>query len=203
MTAVAPFVYLVDDDESVRVSLTRLFSAEGYTVSRHPSAEDFLSRHDPGVPGCAIVDLGLPGMGGLDIQQSFRSGGVARPLIFLTGRGDVPSSVRAMKAGAVDFLTKPVDPDVLLRAVAGAIERDLDERRGRAMRQSIEHRLASLTPREREVLQQVVAGRLNKQIAGDLGIVEKTIKVHRGRMMKKMGVRSLAELVRLVASLQI
>jgi FixJ family two-component response regulator len=196
---VAPSVYLVDDDESVRVSLARLLSAEGYGVSTHPSAEDFLGCHDPGAPGCAIVDLGLPGMDGLEVQQSLRSAGVARPLVFLTGRGDIASSVQAMKAGAIDFLTKPVDPDVLLRAVADAIERDREERREGAQRQSVEHRMASLTPREREVLRQVVAGRLNKQIAGDLGTVEKTVKVHRGRMMKKMGVRAVAELVRLVA----
>jgi FixJ family two-component response regulator len=203
MIAVAPSVYLIDDDESVRTSLARLLAAEGYAVSTHPSAEDFLSRHDPGAPGCAIVDLGLPGMDGLEIQQSLRSGGVARPLIFLTGRGDIPSSVQAMKAGAVDFLTKPVDASVLLSAVADALERDRTERREGEQRHSVEQRLASLTAREREVLRHVAAGRLNKQIAADLGIVEKTIKVHRGRMMKKMGVRAVADLVRLVAPLQI
>jgi FixJ family two-component response regulator len=203
MKEVTPSVYLIDDDESVRTSLARLLSSEGYVVSLHASAEDFLSRHDPDAPGCAIVDLGLPGMDGLAIQQSLHAGGIVRPLVFLTGHGDIPTSVKAMKAGAVDFLTKPVDASVLLVAVAGALERDRQERREGEQRRAVAQRLASLTAREREVLKHVVAGRLNKQIAGDLGTVEKTIKVHRGRMMRKMGVRAVADLVRLVAPFQI
>ncbi|MEP9389994.1 response regulator [Mesorhizobium sp. KR9-304] len=200
MRNVASTVYLVDDDERVRVALARLLSSTGYLVKPHSSAEDFLSHHDPAVPGCAIVDLMLPGMDGLGIQQSLLSGAVHRPVIFLSGRGDIPVSVKAMKAGAVDFLTKPVEASVLLAAVSHAMDRDLEARREGERRQSIEKRLASLTPREREVLTHVAAGRLNKQIAADLGTVEKTVKVHRGRMMAKMGVRTVADLVRLVSS---
>jgi FixJ family two-component response regulator len=203
MKDVGASVYLVDDDERVRGSLARLHLSEGYLVSLHPSAEDLLERHDPSAHGCAILDVALPGIGGLAIQESLRMKGVIRPLIFLTGRSDIPTSVQAMKAGAVDFLTKPVDASVLLAAVAGAIERDRRERRDGEQRQSVAARLSSLTPRERDVLGHVVAGRLNKQIAFDLGTVEKTVKVHRGRMMRKMGVRSVADLVRLVAPFQV
>jgi FixJ family two-component response regulator len=198
--SIAPTIYLVDDDESVSRSLARLLSGERHHVSRHASAEDFLACHDPAVPGCAIVDLGLPGMDGLGIQEQLLAHGVSRPLIFLTGRGDIPTSVRAMKAGAVDFLTKPVEASVLLAAVEGALLRDIGERRAAQQRQSVSQRLGRLTPREREVLAQVANGRLNKQIAAELGTVEKTIKVHRSRMMAKMGVRTVADLVRLVAT---
>jgi FixJ family two-component response regulator len=201
MEGPAPTIYVVDDDESVSASLARLISGQGYTVSRHASAEDFLSRHDLSVHGCAIVDLGLPGMDGLGIQASLLEQGACRPLIFLTGRGDIPTSVKAMKAGAVDFLTKPVEASVLFIALTNAIERDSRERNAENQRQSAAERLASLTPREREVLRHVAAGRLNKQIAAELGTVVKTVKVHRGRMMRKMGVRAVADLVRLVAPL--
>lgn len=201
MEGVAPTVYLIDDDERVSLSLARLLSSERYQVSRHSSAEDFLACHDSALPGCAIVDLGLPGMDGLGIQESLLARGVSRPLIFLTGRGDIPTSVKAMKAGAVDFLTKPVEASVLLAAVEYAVVRNHRERNAAQQKQSVSQRLARLTPREREVLKHVAAGRLNKQIAADLGTVEKTIKVHRSRMMKKMQVRAVADLVRLVATL--
>ena len=171
MEGSAPTVYLVDDDERVSTSLARLISGQGYAVSRHASAEDFLRYHDLSVPGCAIVDLGLPGMDGFGIQESLLAQGACRPLIFLTGRGDIPSSVKAMKAGAVDFLTKPVEASVLLAALANAIDRDSRERNAESQRQSAAERLASLTPREREVLRHVAAGRLNKQIAAELGTV--------------------------------
>lgn len=201
MTGSHSVVYLIDDDARVVKALDRLLVAAGHRVEAYDSAEAFLLRHDPGVPGCAIVDLGLPGMDGFGVQARLATGPVARPVIFLTGRGDVPSSVKAMKAGAMDFLTKPVDAAELLAAVAGAIERDLAARDEHAEREVLRRRVDSLTPREREVLQHVVAGRMNKQIAGDLGAAIKTVKVHRGRMMKKMEVATVADLIRIVSRL--
>jgi FixJ family two-component response regulator len=194
-----PFtIFIVDDDAGVVRALSRLLRSHGYETQSFTSSEDFLERHDRSLPGCAVLDLSMPGLDGLELQQALACcGGPARPIVFLTGRGDVPSSVRAMKAGAVDFLIKPVDDDELLAAIAQAEERDASSRRSSAELSSIQERLSRLTPREREVLGHVVAGRLNKQIAGDLGTVEKTIKVHRARMMKKMDVRSVADLARL------
>jgi FixJ family two-component response regulator len=199
MATPAAVVHVIDDDAAVANALARLLAASGHVCQVHASAEAFLARHDPEVPGCAIVDLGLPGMDGFGIAESLAAAGEGRPLIFLTGTGDIPKSVRAMKAGAVDFLTKPVDAASLLAAVEEALARDGATRAARAGRDAVAGRLARLTPRERQVLDGVVAGRLNKQIAGDLGTAEKTVKVHRGRMMRKMGVRTLAELVRLVS----
>ena len=196
---ISPVVYFVDDDADVLKAMSRLLSAQGYRVEGFDSAEAFLERHDPNTPGCAIFDLALPGLDGLGIQSRLAFDGAERPIIFLTGRGDIPSSVKAMKAGAVDFLTKPPETSSLLAAIARALQQDARSREERARQRSIDETLASLTPREREVLNGVLAGRLNKQIAGDLGTVEKTIKVHRGRMMTKMGVRTVAELVRLMA----
>jgi FixJ family two-component response regulator len=154
-------------------------------------------QHDPDVPGCAIFDLAMPRVDGLELQRLLYASGIVRPIIFVTGRGDIPTSVRAMKAGAVDFLTKPVTSEALLEAVARARDLERKTRQNRNETASIEARLAKLTAREREVFVQVVAGRLNKQIASDLGIVEKTIKVHRGRMMNKLEVRTVQDLVRL------
>jgi FixJ family two-component response regulator len=202
MAEVTPTIYLVDDDERVLVALKRLLTLEGYLVSCYSTGEEFLHGHDPEVPGCAIVDLGLPGIDGFGIQETLSAGLAERPVIFLTGRGDIPASVKAMKAGAIDFLAKPPDASNLLAAVAQAMQRDGEARRDREQRKSLEQRLSALTRREREVLDLVVTGRLNKQIAGDLGTVEKTIRVHRGRMMRKMGVRTVADLVRLVARRQ-
>jgi FixJ family two-component response regulator len=202
MAEVTPTIYLVDDDERVLVALKRLLTLEGYLVSCYSTGEEFLHGHDPAVPGCAIVDLGLPGIDGFGVQETLSAGLAGRPVIFLTGRGDIPASVKAMKAGAIDFLAKPPDASNLLAAVAQAMQRDGEARRDREQRRSLEQRVSTLTPREREVLDLVVTGRLNKQIAGDLGTVEKTIKVHRGRMMRKMGVRTVADLVRLVARRQ-
>jgi FixJ family two-component response regulator len=199
MSNVAATIHLVDDDDRVLVALKRLLASAGHHVEAHRSAEDFLEHYDPEIPGCAIVDLGLPGMDGFGIQDALGTGNAERPIIFLTGNGDIPASVRAMKAGAVDFLTKPVDAPVLLAAVAQALYRDAQTRETSDERRNAEQRLASLTPREREVFGCVVVGRLNKQIAAELGTVEKTIKVHRGRMMEKMGVRTVADLVRLAA----
>lgn len=186
-------VHLIDDDARILTALCRVLSVAGYEVRTFIDAETFLDEHDPGIPGCAVVDLGLPGKNGFDIQQALEDCG--RPVVFLTGRGDVPASVKAMKAGALDFLQKPVDAQVLLSAVEQARKVDNARRQSLEVRRDFEERMARLTMRERQVMDQVVLGRLNKQIAGDLGIVEKTIKVHRGRMMEKMGVRTVAELV--------
>jgi FixJ family two-component response regulator len=197
-------VFVVDDDASVVKALSRLLRARGYDVRSFTSPRAFLDDHDAAIPGCAVLDLAMPGLDGLALQQALSTAGdLPRPIIFLTGRGDVPSSVRAMKAGAVDFLTKPVDGGALLAAIARAADQDAKLRHDHAELVAIQVRLASLTPREREVLAHVVAGRLNKQIAGVLGTVEKTIKVHRSRMMEKMGVRTVADLVRLAEKIGI
>ncbi|MCW7538553.1 response regulator [Aquabacterium sp. A7-Y] len=191
-------IHIVDDDTSVCKAVARLLELEGYSVCVFQSAESFLERPDPDDDGCILLDIGMTGLDGLSLQQVLSERGNDMPIIFLTGRADVPMSVRAMKGGAFDFLTKPYDDAVLLAAVASALEKNETLRRIRAHRLSTESRLATLTPREREVLQHVIAGRLNKQIAADLGTCEKTIKVHRARGIKKMCVRSVAELVRIV-----
>jgi FixJ family two-component response regulator len=190
-------VFLVDDDPSVIKALSRAVRVKGYEVCAYTSPQQFLTQHDPAVPGCAVFDMSMPGLDGLQLQQALTAGGSQRPVIFVTGRGDIPITVRAMKAGAVDFLTKPVSNQDLLGAIARAEELDKKSREAQAERASIEAKIASLTPREREVLTHVVAGRLNKQIAYDLGTVEKTIKFHRSAIMRKLGVRMVADLVRL------
>jgi FixJ family two-component response regulator len=190
-------VFLVDDDLSILRALTRLLRVGGHQVSAFRSPRDFLAQHDAAVPGCVVLDLAMPGLNGLELQAALAATGSQRPIVFISGHGDVPSSVRAMKAGAVDFLTKPVSQENLLAAIQRAIECDRVMRQTRAELQAIDERLNRLTPREREVFQHVVAGQLNKQIAVDLGTVEKTVKVHRSRVMEKMGVRSLADLVRI------
>lgn len=189
--------YLVDDDPAVLRSITRLLQAAGYRTKSFSSPQKFLSAHDPAIPGCAIIDLVMSEIDGLHLQQALIEAGSERPIIFLTGKGDISTSVQAMKAGAVDFLTKPVAREALFSAVMHAAEVDAVSRQKRSESKSLGERLATLTQRERQVLEHVIAGRLNKQIAGSLGIVEKTIKVHRGRMMAKLGVHSVAELVRL------
>jgi FixJ family two-component response regulator len=190
-------VFLVDDDAGVLKALSRLLRAKSYDIRAFTSAQEFLKQHDAAVPGCAIFDISMPGLDGLALQQVFRAGGNQRPIIFLTGKGTIPKSVQAMKAGAIDFLTKPVNDKALLDAIARAEKEDGRAREIRAEIAAIEAKIATLTPREREVLTHVIAGRLNKQIAAHLGTVEKTIKVHRGRMMEKLGVRTVADLVRL------
>jgi FixJ family two-component response regulator len=187
-------VFIVDDDAGVLKALTRLVNANGYRTQSFTSPQEFLAHHDGALP---VFDVGMPGLDGLALQEALGAPDAQRPVIFIAGKGDVPTSVRAMKAGAIDFLTKPVSDKDLMAAIARAVDRDGDTRQRRAELASIEARLAMLTPREREVLGYVVAGRLNKQIAGELGTVEKTIKVHRGRMMEKMGVRTVADLVRM------
>lgn len=197
MSDAAVIVYVVDDDPSILKALSRLLRAEGYQVEAFPSAAAFLQRHDRQAPGCVILDLAMPDRTGLDLQQELALLDGARAVVFITGHGDIPSSVQAMKAGAVDFLTKPFNDVDLLAAVKTAVDRDLRLRASRGEREAIRERLAALTPREHEVLLHVVSGRINKQIAADLGTVEKTIKVHRARIMDKMGVDSMAELARL------
>jgi len=189
--------FLIDDDPGVLKALSRIVRTAGYETISYSSPRDFLRDHDSSTPGCAVVDLTMPELDGLEVQQSLAESGAGRPVIFLTGHGDIPASVRAMKAGAIDFLVKPVNREQLLSAIAQAQVLDTKARQQRSERLSIEERLARLTPREYEVLLHVVRGRLNKQIAADLGTVEKTIKVHRGRMMAKLQVRSVAELVHL------
>jgi FixJ family two-component response regulator len=194
-----PVVHLVDDDPSILCALARLLAGAGHRCETHGSAEEFLARNDPEEPGCAVLDLALPGADGFGIQECL-TGAAARPVVFLTASGDVPASVRAMKAGAVDFLTKPVEPEALLAAVAEALRRDAASRAARECETEIDLRLATLTPRERQVLDLVVAGRLNKQIAADLGAAEKTVKIHRSRVMRKMSVRTVADLIRVVVA---
>jgi FixJ family two-component response regulator len=190
-------VFIVDDDPAVLKAVGRLVRSAGHIVQTFDSPQAFLAEHDPATPGCAILDVAMPGLDGLQLQAAMSENGVHRPVIFITGRGDIPTSVRAMKAGAIDFLTKPVEDEELLAAIDRARIQDATDREVHLELQAIRNRLATLTPREREVLTHVIAGRLNKQIAGDLGTVEATVKVHRGRMMEKMGIRTVAELVRL------
>ncbi len=196
MSAPGGRVFLVDDDPAVLAGLARLLRASGLEVDSFSSPEAFLRAHDAAVPGCAVLDVAMPGLTGLELQRKLAELGCERPVIFLTGQGTIPISVEAMKAGAVDFLTKPVSGPKLLEAVLLALERDRAQRRARAERADVERRLASLTPRESEILPLLIAGLLNKQIAAELGAAEKTVKVHRARIMAKMGVRSIAELVR-------
>jgi len=191
-------VSVVDDDALVLKALKRLLSAEGFRVRTFGSPQEFLSQPADDAPGCVVVDLAMPGIDGLELQSALAGAGDARPVIFISGHADVASGVGAMKAGAVDFLTKPFQAELLLAAVRVAIERNRVAREARKEHSYVDHRLASLTRREREVLDGVVAGRLNKQIALHLGTAEKTVKVHRAHMMQKMGVGSLADLVRLV-----
>ncbi len=169
---------------------------KGYDVQSFTSPQEFLEHHDATIPGCAVLDIGMPYLDGLELQKALSAGTSPRPIIFITGNGDIPTSVRAMKAGAVDFLTKPVKDTDLLDAIGRASELDVEARARHTEFASIQEKISTLTPREREVLTHVVAGRLNKQIAGDIGTVEKTVKVHRGRMMEKLGVRTIADLVR-------
>jgi len=197
MTSLSPRVYVIDDEPSVRKALERLLRAAGLEVATCASGPDYLAQFDPDVPGCLVLDLAMPGFSGLELQQALAARGATPPIIFLTGRGDVPSSVQAMKRGAFEFLSKPVDEGLLLEAVRHAIEKDRVDRLERAALADVRARLATLTPRETEVLACVIAGLLNKQTADLLGTAEKTIKVHRAHIMEKMQVKSLAELVRL------
>ena len=191
-------VFLVDDDDSVRRGLGRLIKSGGYEVQTFVSARRFLDSGDfKKGPACLVLDVRMPGLNGLDLQRELQAAHAILPIIFITGHGDIPTTVSAMKAGAVDFLPKPVKDVVLLRAIEQALARAVRDRAERDALEAQSQRLNTLTPREREVMALVVSGLLNKQIAFELGTVEKTIKVHRARVMQKMGVNSLAELVRL------
>jgi FixJ family two-component response regulator len=197
MTEPLPTVFVVDDDAAVRKSLVRLLKSAGYFAESFASADEYLEcwKKDP-VPGCVLLDIQMPGLDGLKLQEKLQNFTDGIPIIFITGHGDIPSSVRAMKAGAVDFFPKPFNDEDLLQAIREAIQRDHQARNDRAGRTAVAERFATLTPREREVLELVVRGMLNKQIAAALGASEKTIKIHRGRVMEKMKVQSVADLVR-------
>ena len=188
-------VMLVDDDPSVRRALTRLLRTAGFKVSSYASAEEYLDHYNPATPGCLILDLAMPGLGGLDLQSALVAREYAPPIIFLAGQATVPDSVQALKRGACEFFTKPIEEQVLLEAVLRALEFDQSARRKREELAQLMRRLSSLTPWEAEVFKRVVGGKLIKQIAHELGTVEKTVKVHRGRVMDKLGASSLAELV--------
>jgi FixJ family two-component response regulator len=190
-------VFIVDDDDRVLRALSRLVAGAGFPTRAYSSSQAFLADHDPVVRGCAVLDVAMPGLDGFHLQRLLSADRICRPIIFITGRGDVPMSVRAMQDGAIDFLTKPVDADDLLTAVERARAVQANALRARGEIELIEAKLTTLTPRERQVLPYIIAGRLNKQIAGTLGTVEKTIKVHRARMMQKLGVRTVQDLVRL------
>ncbi len=196
-----PVVRVLDDDPEVCKALARLLRSAGRTVTTYVSSAEFLAR-ESNRPGCLVADLCLPDLTGFDLLGILRARGRHLPVIFITGAGDVPTSVRAMKAGAVDFLTKPVDDQDLLAAVESALARDLEMRQGLAELDELSRRFDSLTPREREVFALVVLGLLNKQIAGRLGTTQQTVKVHRGRVMQKMGADSLAQLVHFAERLQ-
>ena len=196
-------MFVVDDDASVRGALARLLHSAGYQTETFASAEGFLAQSRFDAPGCIILDVRMPGLNGLELQQALAAADRQLPIVFITGHGNVPMSVRAMKAGAEDFLPKPFDDEELLKAVAQALNKSQREQNERTEVAEIRKRLSSLTPREREVLCHVVAGQLNKQIAADLSIAEKTIKVHRGRVMEKMGASSLAGLVAMTARIGI
>jgi FixJ family two-component response regulator len=197
MTRVAPMVFVVDDDPSVRKSLTRLIGAAGHAVEAFASAREFLAREPHPGPCCLVLDVRMPGLTGLDLQEALASAGRRMSIVFVTGHGNISMSVRAMKGGAVDFLTKPPDVQDLLAAVQRALAKDLRDRAAEARLVSIQERVKTLTPRETEVFALVVTGMLNKQIAAELGVGEKTIKVHRARVMEKMRAGSVAELVRM------
>jgi FixJ family two-component response regulator len=197
MQAPPPTVYLVDDDPDILTAIDRLFQSVGLRVVTFLSPQQFLEDYDRNAPACLVLDLSLPGFSGLELQRALEEEASALPIIFLTGSGTIASSVQAMKHGAADFLTKPVNDTDLIAAIHDALARDQALRLRRSERERTAKCLASLTDRERQVLEQIVAGRLNKQIAADLGTSEKTIKFHRGNLMRKMGVRVVADLVRL------
>jgi len=203
MTDPQPTIFIVDDDRSVLKAVSRLLRAAGFNVIGSASPQRFLESCDRTAHGCVVLDLAMPDLNGLQLQEALEAKGALLPIVFLSGRGDIPASVRAMKHGAVDFLTKPVDGDKLLKAVRAAVSLDATARHARAEVAEIRRRLGTLTPREYEVFEHVVLGKLNKETAAELGTVEKTIKVHRGRVMEKMQVRSVAELVHLAERAQV
>jgi FixJ family two-component response regulator len=203
MTAPAAVVRIVDDDTAYRTALTRLLEAAGFGVRTYRSAGEFLlDETEQAQPGCLLLDLRMPGPSGLDLHEALLRRGNPLPIVYLTACGDVPSTVRAMKAGAVDFLTKPVEREILLRAIHAALAQDTQGRATRSRLNELAARQSTLTARERDVLTRVVAGRLNKQIADELGMAERTVKAHRAQVMEKMRASTLAELVQLTAELR-
>lgn len=199
MSEAQPTVFLLDDEEAVVVALGRVLHASGHAVSTFTSAAEFLETHDPQTPGCLVADVRMPTMNGLELQRALTARGIELPIVFITGQADIPTTVQAMKAGAVTFLPKPVQRAELLAAVAEALARDALQRAQHHERLDVSRRLASLTPRELQVLDLVATGLLNKQIAAELGAAEKTIKVHRRRIMQKMNVRTATALVGLLS----
>jgi len=196
-TKIDSIVYVIDDDPSVRDAIKSLIRSVGMNIETFASAQEFMSCKRPEAPGCLVLDVRMPGLSGLDLQRELTDARINIPIIFITGHGDIPMSVRAMKAGAVEFLTKPFRDQDLLDAIAQAIDRDRDQRKQQADVADLRNRFEQLTPREREVMDLVVAGLLNKQIAIRLGISEITVKLHRHQVMEKMKADSLAELVRM------
>jgi FixJ family two-component response regulator len=197
-----PIVFVVDDDPSVCAALKSLFGSVGLQVETFGSAPDFLARKPPNAPSCLVLDVRLPGLSGLDFQAELTKADIRIPVVFVTGHGDVPMTVRAMKAGAVEFLTKPFRDQDLLDAVQLGLKRDRERREGESATADLRARFTALTSREKEVVSLVTAGLMNKQIAGDMGVSEITVKVHRGNAMRKMGARSLADLVMMVDALR-
>jgi FixJ family two-component response regulator len=195
MATARPLVFVVDDEPAVCVSVSRLVQSVGFDVLTFHTAREFLRANRPDVPGCLVLDVRLPELSGLDLQQELAKSSIDLPIIFVTGHADIPMSVRAMKAGAVEFLTKPYREQELLEAIQHAVDRHQSLRRQHSEMAELQQRYASLTPREREVFPLVTTGLLNKQIAGQLGASEKTVKIHRGQVMRKMQAKSLAELV--------
>jgi FixJ family two-component response regulator len=194
-------IHVVDDDAGMRTALTRLLEAAGYSVRSYSSAGDFLLANPGEVPGCVLLDVKMPGPSGLDLQEALAKRDAQLPIVFLTGHGDIPMSVRALKGGASDFLTKPVKRETLLAAVEAALAEAAARRAERDNVRALQERYDTLTPREREVFALVVAGRLNKQIAGEIRAAERTVKAHRAQVMEKMAVDSLADLVRAASRL--
>ncbi|AWN42287.1 response regulator transcription factor [Methylobacterium durans] len=202
-SSLRPTVFVVDDDGELREALSGLFRSVDLTVATFPSISEFLQSSRPDGPGCLVVDVRLPGLSGLDFQGQMAGLGIRLPIILMTGHGDIPMSVRAMKAGAVDFLAKPFRDQDMLDAVAVALERDARRRDAELAHEALAALYETLTQREREVLAQVTAGLMNKQVAGNLGLSEITVKIHRGNVMRKMSARSLADLVRMAEALGI
>lgn len=196
-------VHIVDDDAPIREALSSLFRSVGLEARLYASAQAFLDAERPDAPGCLVLDVRLPGLSGLDFQERLTQLGVGLPVVFMTGHGDIPMSVRGMKAGAIDFLPKPFREQDMLDAVAVAIARDRDRRAADGGRRALESKFATLSQRERQVMALVTAGKLNKQVAGDLELSEITVKIHRGAAMRKMGARSLADLVRMAEALHV
>ncbi len=202
MSTPLPLIHVVDDDESLRTALLRLLGAAGFETRGYASTGDFLLQSPPDRPGCVLLDMRMPGPSGLDLQAALRRHGNPLPVIFLTGYADVAASVRAMKAGAVDFLTKPVERETLFEALQRALARDAAQRAARAEAERLRAAFAALTPRERAVFDGIVAGQINKQIADAMGIAERTVKLQRAQLMAKLGANSAAELGRLAERLQ-